>query len=306
MRPTRLLIGPADPDWAARFLPAGDETCRRVDYGLPDWPAVAAGLPPGWWPDAVLVRLGYASVPPWVWACPAPVVALAHDPNLLWHAYRGLLPGFDLVLTDAPAAARLGRAGVAHARPANLYGLDHGFLAGIDAPDGDRDIDLLFVGNTNPAVQGERLRWLGRIARLADRCRVVIRAGVFGGEYLGLLRRAKLVFNRSIRGECNQRAFEAPAGGAVLLQEAENDEVPAYLRPDAEYVRYTDSDLEDRVAHYLSRPAERDAVAARGRDRVRGYGWLPLVRAGLAAVADWGEVLDRAARRSADPPRPPL
>jgi len=42
-----------------------------------------------------------------------------------------------------------------------------------------------------------------------------------------------------VRGECNLRALEAAASGAVLLQEAENTEVQEYLQPGTEYVPYT-------------------------------------------------------------------
>jgi hypothetical protein len=118
-------------------------------------------------------------------------LSLAHDPSQLGHGYRELLPLADLVLTDRPAVARLTRAGLPHARPANLYGLDRHLLAEIDAPEGDRDIDVLFVGNLHPAVQGERLRWLGRLARPADQCRVPIASRVFGADYRALVRRAK-------------------------------------------------------------------------------------------------------------------
>ena len=44
---------------------------------------------------------------------------------------------------------------------------------------------------------------------------MVVTTGVFGREYRDLLRRAKLVFNGSARGECNLRSLEAPACGAV-------------------------------------------------------------------------------------------
>jgi tetratricopeptide (TPR) repeat protein len=63
---------------------------------------------------------------------------------------------------------------------------------------------------------------------------------VFGADYRALVRRAKIVFNRSIRGECNLRAVEAASGGAVLLQEADNGETAQYLKADAEFVRYTE------------------------------------------------------------------
>jgi hypothetical protein len=73
------------------------------------------------------------------------------------------------------------------------------------------------------------LPWLGRLARLRVKWRVEIHQGVFGEEYWKLLRRARIVFNRSIRGECNKRTFEAPAAGVLLFQEEGNREVPEYF-----------------------------------------------------------------------------
>src|SRR5262249_7268851 len=151
-------------------------------------------------PDTLVVWPGYTSVPEWVWRAPVPVVAAAHDPNLLCHVYRHTLPLADLVLTDGPSAEKLRQGGLEHVRAANLFGLNRHFAAMLDEPDAERDIDVLFVGNMNPHIQTQRLPWLERVAALADRFRVVVTAGVFGAEYRALLRHAKLVFNRAIRG----------------------------------------------------------------------------------------------------------
>jgi glycosyltransferase involved in cell wall biosynthesis len=305
----RLLFGPADdPDLDDRFLAAPVAAGRWATFGAacPSWEAAAAGLPGGP-PDAVLVWAAYTSVPAWVWAAPVPVVALAPDANLLWHAYRHLLPLADLVLADGPSAARLGRAGVGRVRGANLFGLDRHFLAEVDRPDGERDVDVVFVGNPHPAVHAGRRPWLGRLARLSGRHRVVIAAGVFGAEYRALLRRAKLAFNRAVRGECNLRALEAAAAGAVLLQEAGNPEVPDYLEPHAEYAPYADEDFEAVVGRLLADEPRRRGVAAAARERVRGYGFDALVEAALGVGGDgWGVVRERAARRAGGPPAPPL
>ncbi|CAM9827360.1 unnamed protein product, partial [Phaeothamnion confervicola] len=253
---------------------------------------------PGGAPDALVVWPGYASVPAWVWAAPVPVVAAAHDPNLLWHGYRHLLPLADLVLTDAPSAARLRRAGLEHVRAANLFGLDRHFAAAVDDPEAERDIDVLFVGNVSPHVQGARLPWLGRLGALADRYRVVIAAGVFGAEYRALLRRARLAFNRSVRGECNLRALEAAASGAVLLQEAENAEVRDYLQPGTEYAPYTDADFEAVVARLLADAAARRAIAGAAKDRARWWTFDALIQVALGVGGKgWGEVKDRARAR---------
>jgi tetratricopeptide (TPR) repeat protein len=258
-------------------------------------------------PEVLVVWLGYTSVPAWVWSAPVPVVVAAPDANLLFHAFRHLLPCADLVLTDAPSAEKLRRAGLPHVRAANLFGLDRYFAAAIDEPEGPRDIDVLFVGNMHPHIQGERLPWLGRIGALADRFRVVIAAGVFGAEYRALLRRAKLVFNRSIRGECNLRALEAAASGAALLQEVENAEVPEYLQPGSEYAPYTADDLETVVARLLGNEPQRRAIAGAAKDRVRWWTCDALLHVALAVGGKgWDEVKERAAERRRNPRAVPL
>jgi glycosyltransferase involved in cell wall biosynthesis/predicted Zn-dependent protease/predicted O-methyltransferase YrrM len=295
----RLLFGPCDdPTFFDRFLraPAGAGRWGVFGAGCPSFEAACAGL--GGEPEALVVWPGYTSVPAWVWSAPVPVAAAAHDPNLLWHSFRHNLPLADVVLTDAPSAQRLRRAGLQHVRAANLFGIDRHFAAALDDPEGERDIDLVFVGNVNPAVQGARLPWLARVAALADKYRVAVAAGVFGAEYRSLLRRAKLAFNRSIRGECNLRALEAASSGAVLLQEADNEEVKEYLEPGAEYAPYGEDDFEGVVGRLLADEPRRRAIAGAARERARWYTFEALVRSALAVGGKgWSDVTGRARER---------
>src|SRR5436190_605393 len=89
---------------------------------------------------------------------------LAADGNLLWHWYRHCLPRCDLVLTDVAGVEAMRAEGMEHGRAANLFGLGEALAE--RAENAEKDIDILFVGNLHPAVQGERLGWLGRLARL--------------------------------------------------------------------------------------------------------------------------------------------
>jgi glycosyltransferase involved in cell wall biosynthesis/tetratricopeptide (TPR) repeat protein/predicted O-methyltransferase YrrM len=234
-------------------------------------------------------------------------VALAHDPNLLWSGFRHALPLADLVLTDSTSAERLKRAGLEAVRSANLFGLDRHCLAEISTPEGERDIDVVFVGNLSPSVQAGRGKWLTRLGALASKYQVLITAGVFDEKYRTLLRRAKLVFNHSIRGECNLRTFEAAACGAVLLQEAGNAELPLYLEPHTEYTPYTESDFEGVVERLLADEAIRQSITTRARERVRGYAFETLVEDAVRVGGpDWNAVKVRAAKRLASPPTVPL
>jgi glycosyltransferase involved in cell wall biosynthesis/Tfp pilus assembly protein PilF len=303
----KYLVGPvsarrAEEAWAG---PRRSGACRAFNatggldlaVGPRDtWDDVLSRLPEGWRPDLVVLDPAYRCVPPGLWRAPVPLVALAADWNFLWHGYRRLLPLCDLVLTDSAGVEVMRRQGIYHARAANLYGPERAYL---DLPEeeGERDIDVLFVGNLHPAVQRGRLPWLGRLSRLPGR-KVVIRSGVFGDDYRALLRRAKIAFNRSVRGECNQRTFEAAAAGALLFQEADNREVPEFFEPGKEYVRYADNDLEALLEHYLSHEDERRAIAAAARRRVQDYGSEALWARTLARIAtEWDDLCARAATR---------
>src|SRR5262249_33552785 len=134
----------------------------------------------------------------------------------------------------------------------------------------------------------------------------VLATGVFGPRYRELLARSRVVFNRSIRGECNQRVFEAAASGCLLFQEAGNPEVPLFLEPGREYVEYTDADLEDRLEHSLSHEGEPRAVAEAGRRRAQGCSFQALWDQALAQLeADWPELHARAHARQPLEPRAP-
>src|SRR5262245_58396692 len=104
------------------FGPTAD---MDLTIGLDDtWDGLCGRLPAGWRPDFIVLNLGYATVPAGLWSAPVPLVGLAKDWNLLWHAYRRQLPHCDLVLTDAEGVETLARAGLPHARAANLFGCE--------------------------------------------------------------------------------------------------------------------------------------------------------------------------------------
>jgi glycosyltransferase involved in cell wall biosynthesis/predicted O-methyltransferase YrrM/Flp pilus assembly protein TadD len=305
----RYLFGPVSGNFPAGNLRLERDATRCLTFGPAagvdlaastgdTWQDLCARFPQGWLPDFVVLDLHYTTVPSCLWSAPVPIVGLAADWNLLWHYYRHSLRRCDLVLTDSAGVAALGRQGVTWVQRANLFGCGQEFLD-YTYPEGPRDIDVLFVGNLHPAVQRERLPWLQRLARLAERWRVVIRTGVFGDGYRELLGRARIVFNHSVRSECNMRTFEAAAAGALLFQEEGNLEVPAYFRPGEEFVPFTEDNLEARLAYYLEREEERRRVAQAARARVGGYSFADLWRDQLAKIEEaWPALLERARERA--------
>ena len=306
--PRHYLFGPVTPLYAdqnlyrhrqARQCLAFDEQgATDLAIGQGDaWESICARLPDGWQPDFIVLQLAYTTIPPALWKAPVPLIGLASDWNLLWHHYRRQLRRCDLVLTDAAGVDVMAREGISHACAAVLFGCERAFL---ESPrvEATRDIDILFVGNLNAPVQRERLPWLGRLARLRDRWRVVIETNVFGDAYRQLLRRARIVFNRSIRQECNLRAFEAAASGALLFQEAENREVRDYFQDQKECVYYTSDNLEALLNRYLTHEEERRALAEAAAAKVQKYEFANLWDEHLGLIErEWSGIEERSRHR---------
>jgi GT2 family glycosyltransferase/Flp pilus assembly protein TadD len=249
-----------------------------------NWESVCARLPSGWQPDVVAFELAYQTTPPWLGSVPVPVVGLAADAPLQFHWARRVLRRCELVLADLPTVQRLHQEGIRHARAANLFGLGHDFL---DQPlpelNALRDIDILFIGNWHPAVQRQRLAWLGRLARLRSRWNVLLATKIYGDDYRALLARSRVVFNRSIRGECNRRVAECLWAGSLLFQESSNSEVPACLGDRRECIFYDDN-LEQLLDYYLSHEDERRVIAEAGWTRLPEFGSQVLWQQAMAQV----------------------
>jgi tetratricopeptide (TPR) repeat protein len=240
----------------------------RFDPARDSLEALWARLPAGWRPDLLIWwSPEYSLLPAGIERSPVPSVAVLGDWNLSFWTTAPLLEAFDLVVTDRPGVRVLGpQLGVpVDAWPA--FSFDRALHR--REPRVERDIDVLFVGNMNPEIQYERAPWLGRLARLAERHRVVLASGVYGEAYAALLRRARIVWNRSIRGEMNMRAYEAPACGALLLMEEENLEVRDVFADGVSCALYGPETLERRVDEYLAQPERLARVAEAGWRRVQ-------------------------------------
>ena len=206
--PRRFLFGPVSAAFADQNLARHRESRQCLTFGPdgnPDlavhpgdtWAKVCTRFPAGWKPDLIALFLPYTHVPEGLWAAPIPIIGLAPDWQLTWHYLRRRARCCDLVLTDAAGVDAFRKDGVAQARVANLHGCGDDFLAmtADDAATPARDIDVLFVGNLNAAVQRDRLPWLQRLARLGPRWRVVVRTAVSPEAYRRLARRAKILFS---------------------------------------------------------------------------------------------------------------
>ncbi len=246
-----------------------DVRCVRfVANGSGGPPATLAEMqaqcPPDWVPDVYYHSgLAHHPIPTDIEDFDSLTVTDVQD----WHrGGRAMWAGvgfFDCVLTERNAGALLNASGYANTRFARFWGVDpdlHRVL-----PDIARDIDVLFIGSLNGEIWEERNRWVARLARLSARYKVVIAMGHYGEHYVRLTNRAKIVFNRSVNGCTNQRAYDGPACGALVFNEAENDECRDIFTDGEHCVYYDRENLEERLDYYLAREDARRQIVENGR-----------------------------------------
>ncbi|HEX4608344.1 MAG TPA: glycosyltransferase, partial [Urbifossiella sp.] len=227
-----------------------------------------------------------------------PAGRIRPDWPLHWHYYRRLAPALDRLWTDAHGAARLAAAGIGNVRAIVPFGRP----AGPPGPDpaAPRDIDLLWVGNLNPAVHRDRLPWAARVAGFGDRYRVRIVPGLDPRRVRPLLGRARVAFLPSFHGGWDGLVGEALAAGAVVVRDAPVPEVAGGLVPGEEFLPFADADLDDVLGRVLADEPRRRAITAAGQARAADFSTAVLWdRAAAALEAEWDAVAASAAGRAA-------
>ncbi|MGC8668451.1 MAG: glycosyltransferase family protein [Chthonomonadales bacterium] len=260
-----------------RAQPLHAEETRKIDalaeaYWRPEERTriedVLKMLPQSFDADALVYwSIEYHPVPVGIEDAPFFTAAVVGDWNLGGQAAQLCGGAFDLLIADRCGCRRLQRLNFPRVRYAPLWGFDPRLHRRL--PEVHRDLDIVMAGNFNHDIQRERAPWLARVARLSHKYRVCVTTGVYGEEYVRLLCRARIVFNRSIRGEINMRAYEAAACGALLFYERDNPEIGQLFMDGEECILYGPEDLEDLLERYLTDEEARRRIAEAGWRRVQ-------------------------------------
>jgi len=205
--------------------------------------------------------------PPGIERVSVRTAAVISDWNLYQPQLECNLCRFDVVLSD-----RLGTKALRlHACQPQYWGPVYSQRSLVHRDLGlERDIDIGFYGNLNPAAHPRRSALLDRIRTLSGRWRVEVSGEHSQQDYARLLNRTRIAFNASLRGEMNLRCFEAPACGALLFIERGNLEAGNYLKHGESAVFYGDEDLLELLEYYLCHEGERAAIARQGQAIIEG------------------------------------
>lgn len=224
-------------------------------------------LPPGWEPDLVLWwDLAFQPLLPGIAQCPYPLAVVAGDWNLCGLSLRYTLGMFDFVLGDRGLIQRLQALGHHNQAWFRAYSFDpdQHFPMAVEP-----QWDVVFVGNLNYRIHQQRSQFLQRLATLSQRYRIRMVNGVFGADYRQLLAQGRLIFNHSVRGEMNMRAYEAPACGRALLMEANNLEIGQVLQPYHSYIPYDAENFITQIESLLADPRHLADIAEAGRVQIQ-------------------------------------
>jgi spore maturation protein CgeB len=222
------------------------------------------------------------------------------QPSWPWRHFIAAVPVYDRVLAYRPA--NLGDLRAAGAKSTGL--LLPWFVPSMHRPmtltDDERrryESDVVFVGHYEADGRldalkallsaGVRLRlfgpatgyrghdWHGPLSRNTEMRSLMPVREVWDADYTRALAASRIAlcfFSKRNRDRYTRRCFEIPATGTLLLSEY-STEMSSLFREgtEADFFRTTD-ELVDKVRYYLAHPAARDAVAARGLERVHRDG----------------------------------
>jgi hypothetical protein len=164
-------------------------------------------------------------------------------------------------------------------------GFEPDILSALGPPPEQQDVLLSFVGALSAAHAG-RISFLEAIARkfplkiwvpslaglhASSPLRACWQGEAWGREMYAILRRSRIVLNSHIgdaRGAAtNMRLFEATGVGAFLLTDGAKD-IETLFRPSVEIEPYVSlADCLEKIEYFLSRNAQRKAIAAAGQKR---------------------------------------
>ncbi|MFO7683677.1 MAG: glycosyltransferase [Chloroflexota bacterium] len=131
-----------------------------------------------------------------------------------------------------------------------------------------RDLEVAFVGQPMLATT----RRAAIIQQLEARYRVNEQRYHLREEIPAVYARAKIVLNMPLKDDLNFRTFEAMSCGALLLTRRVNNGQEILFQEGVHFAAYADEkEMFEKIDHYLTHEAEREAIAAAGLAEVQAH-----------------------------------
>ncbi len=164
-----------------------------------------------------------------------PIIGLIGDYKLSLNQMLPVMGVFDYFFCDSKGKRLFNKLGFDNCDFFCLYGYDPKEHKDYGL---EKDFDVVFIGNLSASIQQERQEYTYPLAKLDRKYNIFITSGVFGSDYVRLLNRSHLVFNRSIRDEANMRFFEALGCGCVVMNNRLEELSILGFVPNEHYLEY--------------------------------------------------------------------
>lgn len=194
------------------------------------------------------------------------LIACVSDWNVNFIHLLDTLKSFDFILTDLNGKKTFISHGFENVDYFPIFSLN---FTECENNNLEKEFDVIFIGNTNHNIQVERAKYLYELAKLATYYNVIITYGIYGKDYINLLSKSKIVFNKTIRSELNVRTFEVFSAGSLLFLEEDNIEANYLLSKNQNYVSYNYENLNEKIEYYLNNPSKLENIIKKGNDFIK-------------------------------------
>ena len=223
-------------------------------------------LPAGWYPDILLINF----VEHWgfnidIMEIDCLTVAIVIDWMHYYDAVKAASQVFDVFIVWGKRIERI----IRKLGCRNVYYQIYSFVPPdfLEIPQQEKKYDITFIGCINNRLWPRRSFLLERLALLGNKYNVNIQSGIWGEEYIQILKQSKIVFNCTVVEAINSRFFDVMATGSFLLTN-ENEEASLFFDDNVHLGLYTEDNLEERIEYFLQNDAEREKIAKKGYEEV--------------------------------------
>ncbi len=243
-----------------------------------------------------LIELAWNSIPESVLNARVRLIGICQDALLLWHLYRLRVHDLDAVICHPNYESLFRLAGVSQVITSFLAGPKNR-IEPVD-PAQKRSIDILVIGNLNPAIHTDRTRFLLPLTRLRPRWNVRIVSGLPDEASQSLLADTRIVIRISEPAAADSLLSDSTANGALVLQNAEGYSLPDDLQGRFAAIPFTVETLPTLLETYLNDEESRQEFVRRCQQDIFTY-WEGAER----ALTDLQAILPRIrSRRDLDSP----
>ncbi|MFN8673634.1 MAG: glycosyltransferase [Candidatus Sericytochromatia bacterium] len=193
------------------------------------------------------------------------LVAVISDWNVNFLFLKDILKFFDFIITDKEGVKVFKNHGFNNVDYFPIFSLN--YIENLDKKDSpNKEFDITFIGNVNHNIQVERAKYLYELAKLSLKYKILVTHSVYGQDYIKLLEKSKIIFNKTIRSELNVRVFETLHANSLLLIEDENKEIKDFLVENKHYISYDINNLHIKIEDVLNNNIKIQEITKKGND----------------------------------------